>query len=203
MRWRSSELRPCGHRIRDGRGPSAATDCIRDQAVRVIAVDPIPDRQPEFGHGRLAQRRQLHPRHDDFWVAVDGQYDSESGEAETRAFDFVVIMELAPGPGSGPGAVDGPVPIAATPVVVPPPSTTIRSRKVRSRARSATFRFRSSAPDSTFRCRLDGRKATRCTSPKTYTRLSAGRHAFRVYTVDPAGRADPKPATARFTIPAQ
>jgi len=49
----------------------------------------------------------------------------------------------------------------------------------------------------TYRCRLDGGKFARCHSPKIYRHLRRGRHVFRVYAVDAAGRRS-KARTARF-----
>jgi hypothetical protein len=79
-----------------------------------------------------------------------------------------------------------------------PPRTTIANRRVR--GRSATFRFRSSEAKSSFRCKLDRRRARPCESPRTYAGLATGRHVFRVYALDAAGNADPTPARARFAI---
>jgi hypothetical protein len=55
-----------------------------------------------------------------------------------------------------------------------------------STSRSATFAFTMNEPG-TFRCRLDDRAITVCTSPRTYSKLASGPHTFRVYGIDAAG----------------
>jgi len=65
----------------------------------------------------------------------------------------------------------------------------------------AKFSFSSDEPGSSFRCRLDSRKSARCSSPKTYKRLKAGRHTFKVWATDAAGNQS-KPAKRSFRIPA-
>lgn len=66
----------------------------------------------------------------------------------------------------------------------------------------AKFRFRSSEPGSRFVCKLDRRKAARCRSPKSYSGLKPGRHAFRVWAIDGEGNKSRKPAQRRFRVPA-
>lgn len=67
------------------------------------------------------------------------------------------------------------------------------------RWRRVAFRFASNEPGSRFRCKLDRNPYRGCTSPRAY-RLKAGRHAFRVYAIDPAGNRDPSPALFRFRV---
>jgi subtilisin len=68
----------------------------------------------------------------------------------------------------------------------------------------ATFRFYSPDRDVIgFLCSLDGRRWTRCSSPKSYTGLSRRRHTLRVRAVGSAGMAmdsDPTPATRSWTV---
>ena len=76
-----------------------------------------------------------------------------------------------------------------------PQSTTTKTR--------ATFRFVSSENNSTFRCSLDGRPFTSCSSPKVYSNLSRGAHTFRVYAIGAAGAAedrDETPAVYRWKV---
>ena len=65
--------------------------------------------------------------------------------------------------------------------------------------RRVAFRFTSNEPGSRFRCRLDARPYRGCTSPRAY-RVEAGRHAFRVFAIDPAGNRDPSPSLFRFSV---
>ncbi len=62
------------------------------------------------------------------------------------------------------------------------PKVTITTKPAkRAAVRIATFRFRSSQPGSTFRCRLNGKAWRGCSSPRTYRNLRRGKkHAFRV-----------------------
>ena len=65
-----------------------------------------------------------------------------------------------------------------------PPAATITSHPLRAAtANSATFKFRSDMPGSTFECRLDGRAWSDCTSPKTYKSIPYGQHIFRVRAI--------------------
>jgi acid phosphatase type 7 len=84
-----------------------------------------------------------------------------------------------------------------------PPQTTITSGPSGTvTGTTVTFEFISNEPGSTFKCKLVGRESTRtnCTSPKTYTGLTAGTtYTFRVWAQDAAGNLDPTPATRTFT----
>ncbi|MDX6581809.1 MAG: TolB protein [Solirubrobacterales bacterium] len=82
-----------------------------------------------------------------------------------------------------------------------PPETTItKGPKPESKRTTARFRFSSSEPGSSFRCRLDGRPLKPCESPREYRRLDVGRHRFAVEATDAAGNRDPSPAKARFRV---
>jgi hypothetical protein len=65
---------------------------------------------------------------------------------------------------------------------------------------SAAFTFTSPEAGATFQCSLDGAPPTACSSPKPYTGLADGPHAFSVQAVDAAGNADPTPATLAWTV---
>src|SRR5215203_948185 len=85
-----------------------------------------------------------------------------------------------------------------------PPETTITSGPSGSVSdTSATFEFFSNETGSTFKCKLVGQDSTRttCSSPKTYTNLTAGtKYTFKVWAKDAAGNIDPTPATRTFTL---
>jgi hypothetical protein len=66
-------------------------------------------------------------------------------------------------------------------------------------SRSATFRF-SYLNAQSFRCSIDGRQWYLCTSPKTYTNLSLGKHYVRVQARSGSGRLDDTPARRDWTI---
>jgi len=90
---------------------------------------------------------------------------------------------------------------ATAPAALAAPTTSITSGPANGsfvNSTSATFRWKGSAP---FTCKLDGSTAAACTSPKTYSTLSQGKHTFtvtggngsasRTWTVDTVR---PKPA---------
>ena len=62
------------------------------------------------------------------------------------------------------------------------------------------FAFVSSEEASTFECRLDGTAWESCSSPKTYSSLPEGDHAFRVRAVDAAGHVDETAAERAFAV---
>lgn len=67
-------------------------------------------------------------------------------------------------------------------------------------ATDASFEFSSPDAGSTFECSLDGSNWDACSSPKQYSNLGQGDHAFRVRAVDGSGNPDPTPATRTWVI---
>lgn len=65
--------------------------------------------------------------------------------------------------------------------------------------RRVAFRFTSSEPGSSFRCKLDAHPFRPCASPRAY-RVKAGRHAFRAFAIDRAGNRDATPVIFRFRL---
>jgi hypothetical protein len=104
---------------------------------------------------------------------------------------------VTPGPSPIPTPTVTPSP---TPPDVTPPSTSLRRAQINQAKRTATFRFASGEPGSTFSCKLDKNKLRPCTSPKTYKRLKRGDHVFRVKARDRAGNLDATPTVKRFKI---
>ena len=92
----------------------------------------------------------------------------------------------------------------ATPADTTPPDTTIDSRPaIPTNSTTATFTFSGTDSGSgvaSFACKLDGAAFTSCTTPQTYTSLSAGSHSFQVRAIDTAGNIDPTPASSTWTI---
>ncbi|MDQ3981815.1 MAG: hypothetical protein M3271_03935, partial [Actinomycetota bacterium] len=64
----------------------------------------------------------------------------------------------------------------------------------------ATFEFSSTEAGSTFECSLNGAVFGSCSSPKTYTGLAEGSHAFEVRATDPAGNVDSTPAQRTWVV---
>jgi hypothetical protein len=82
-----------------------------------------------------------------------------------------------------------------------PPRTTIkRHPPARTHGRSVRFRFGSSEPDSSFKCKLDKRRWRRCAASYKIKNLHAGDHRLRVRATDRFGNTDPTPAGDRFRV---
>ncbi|OLC79391.1 MAG: hypothetical protein AUH83_00520 [Deltaproteobacteria bacterium 13_1_40CM_4_68_19] len=64
---------------------------------------------------------------------------------------------------------------------------------------TASFSFTSSKARSTFTCQLDTGTASACTSPRSYSGLAAGSHAFTVTATDQTGNVS-APAYVTWTI---
>ncbi len=62
------------------------------------------------------------------------------------------------------------------------------------------FKFASSEPNSTFKCKVDRKPYQRCESPMTIRHLDEGKHKFRVRAIDAAGHVDSTPAKDRFKV---
>lgn len=115
---------------------------------------------------------------------------------EAEGNNFRTVTELPPPPREP----EPPPP----PVDRKPPATRITHRPpalilVRALPRRVSFRFASSEPGSSFRCKLDRKRFGACTDQRAY-KLGSSRHAFRVFAVDPAGNRDRTPALVRFQI---
>lgn len=108
--------------------------------------------------------------------------------------EFRTVTELPPPP-----LVEPPPPRDRKPprtrVTAHPPAVVLTSRRLR----QVAFRFASNEPGSSFRCRIDRRPFRPCASPRTYV-VGLGRHAVRIFAVDPAGNRDRTPALLRFRV---
>jgi hypothetical protein len=132
-------------------------------------------------------------------IAVYGLVEGPGDEAEMAGFSLVASL-LGPVPvtSSGEGGVPPPAPVTGD---TAPPDTKIFKRLQKGLPPVWTFRFHSTEPGSTFRCKLDKRPATPCAATKRLRGLSPGRHVLKVFAIDAAGNTDPTPAVARFVVP--
>lgn len=107
-------------------------------------------------------------------------------------------------------AVDGlPRPPAPPPPSdsTPPETSITKAPKNKSDKPRARYRFDASEPNSTFECKLKGKRIKRalkrfgdCDSPRKYKGLDEGKFRFAVRATDPAGNVDPSPAKDRFKV---
>jgi hypothetical protein len=82
-----------------------------------------------------------------------------------------------------------------------PPGTSIASGPSGIvRSASASFRFSSPEAGARFECKLDRGVFIPCASPKSYSALSNGKHAFSVRARDAAGNVDATPAARSWTV---
>jgi hypothetical protein len=85
-------------------------------------------------------------------------------------------------------------------IISPVPDTIITSSPAAAtNSTSADFIFTSTVAGSTFECSLDNASFSACTSPKSYPKLKASNHNFRVQATA-GGNTDPTPANFDWTI---
>ncbi|MGN6257532.1 MAG: calcium-binding protein [Solirubrobacterales bacterium] len=118
-------------------------------------------------------------------------------EADPNNFRTITLLPPPPLP-------QPPPPPPAPPKDTHPPQTKLASHPptilfTRKKWRQVAFRFASDEAGSHFRCKLDRKPYRDCASPRLY-RVQAGRHAFRVFAIDPAGNRDRTPALFKFQV---
>lgn len=80
------------------------------------------------------------------------------------------------------------------------PATLLRKHPPKAtRSATAKFVFGTDLAGATFRCKLDGKPAQGCRSPKVYKRLKPGRHTFKVWATA-GGPTDPTPAKFSWKV---
>ena len=72
--------------------------------------------------------------------------------------------------------------------------------KARTADRTPTFSFSANEAKARFLCKLDGSGFSPCTSPKTFGKLSRGRHGFYVKALDPFSNVDATAAAYSFKV---
>lgn len=136
-------------------------------------------------------------------MVAASQTTSDSGTSEL-AFS-ITTAEPGVGGSSGDasgGVEEGPVGIPLSPDrdTIPPQTFIFSGPSKNSRSRTAQFRFRSSEPNSHFRCKLDQGASSSCRSPRAFQRLIEGKHVFRVWAIDIADNKDKSPAKYKFHV---
>lgn len=88
--------------------------------------------------------------------------------------------------------------VAAPPDTTPPETTITKSPDKKTKSQTAKFTFQASEP-ATFKCSLDGKPLSGCTSPFS-RKVGKGKHSFKVVATDVAGNSDASPATYSWTV---
>lgn len=93
-----------------------------------------------------------------------------------------------------PAAGGGQVLVSAVPTDTSPPNTRVVSGPARvTFEREAKFRFASTEAQSSFQCKLDGKRWRGCRNPYK-GKVKPGKHLFKVRAIDRFGNVDPTPA---------
>jgi glucose/arabinose dehydrogenase len=114
--------------------------------------------------------------------AISHPIPLEGAAPEYKAF-YAEAPPKGSGAGSGSGGAAKPPPPGGKEVATPPRTKLGRHPPARSRKTTATFAFSADLGSATFRCKLDGKRAQPCRSPKTYRKLKPGKHIFKVWAV--------------------
>jgi hypothetical protein len=85
--------------------------------------------------------------------------------------------------------------------LVPPQTKITKGPKKRTRDRTPTFKYKSSDPGSTFKCKVDRAPFKSC-KPKGFTtkKLKFRKHTFQVRATNSFGSVDPTPAKKSFKV---
>jgi hypothetical protein len=97
---------------------------------------------------------------------------------------------------STPPVTVGPTP--PVPLTTKPPTVSIRGLRAKTFARRLKIRF-TSAADSSFRCKIDGKPFKACRSPFETKRLALGAHKFSVIATSATGQTGPT-ASKKFRV---
>ncbi|HEV2815303.1 MAG TPA: RHS repeat-associated core domain-containing protein, partial [Solirubrobacteraceae bacterium] len=133
-----------------------------------------------------------------------------AGTVEVERGPTGVVVTPVPTQGTPPGATQSGAPPPGAPPPDPPPAvgsdttppdTTItQAPGATTSSAAAHLVFQATEAGSSFQCRLDDEAFAPCTSPKDYSGLLAGEHAFEVRATDAAGNRDESPARAAWRI---
>jgi Ca2+-binding RTX toxin-like protein len=172
-------------------GPDSYRAAAGDDSILANSgdADPLIDCGPGFDTAQVD-----HPEFGDA-VPVECEAIHERDPNSFRPPDTPPAPESPPPP--------PPEPRLNPPIDRKPPRTGLSRHprkllKTRRARRHVVFAFKSE-PGARFRCRIDRRRYTPCTSPRAY-QLAAGRHVFAVFAIDAAGNRDPSPALYPFRV---
>lgn len=158
-------------------------------------LDPVlrPNGGPTLTHALLEGSAAI-DRGSSFGSAVDQR-------GLPRPSDFPAIGNAEGGDGSDIGAFElqvpapSPVLVTAVPADTQAPNTRIVKGPPRvTFKRVARFWFNATEPQSSFQCKLDGRRWRGCRSPHKRKVGAGAKHVFKVRAIDRFGNVDPSPA---------
>ena len=158
----------------DSAGPGAVS------RPGIGAIDPVTGMALPWNptksrhHGTMV----LYPTPQGLWVGSDGE---RFGREDHYGIGFAPL-DLSPTPDT----------TRPNTIITSGPSGSVTNT-------SATFSFSATEP-ATFQCRLDGAAFAPCSSPRSYTNLTAGPHTFQVVAVDSSYNVDATPAARSWTV---
>jgi Ca2+-binding RTX toxin-like protein len=176
------------------KGPDLYAAGAGDDSVLANSADlpkfPDSDLAIDCGEGIDSALIDFHPQSND-----PAPVNCESVR-EAEGNNFRTVTELPPPP--------LPEPPPPRPVDRKAPRTRITHRPpklvvARGLPRRVSFRFASTEPGSSFRCKLDATPFRACAPPRAY-KVGSGSHAFRVFAIDKAGNRDASPALFVFQV---
>jgi CSLREA domain-containing protein len=128
------------------------------------------------------------------------QTSTEGGTSELADTVVTPADPTPPPPGGGGGGGGNGGGATPPPADTTAPKVTItKAPKPQSTSTTAKFKFKADEAGSSFECKLDKGKFKKCKSPKTYKKLKAGKHVFKVRAIDKAGNVG-KAAKRKFTV---
>lgn len=123
------------------------------------------------------------------------------GEIDLKVARYLGDITPPPPPPNPPLTSPPPAGSSSPPASPAVPTTRLGKVTISGAKRIATFRFSGQGGAAlTFQCQLDHGPSTPCHSPKTYRKLKAGQHVFRVRAKDALGQTDQTPAVKRFRL---
>jgi plastocyanin len=143
-----------------------------------------------------------------FRLVAENALSSGPVKSADRSFETTASAPPPPPPTeeeTKPPATPPPTPPPTTPSPAPEGGKTALDTKITSKPgaktkdRTPTFKFKSTAGGAAFKCTLDGKALKPCRSPLTTKKLSYGRHTLMVTAVA-GGQSDPTPAAFSFKV---
>jgi hypothetical protein len=184
-----------------GSGPAAAGSCAgMPLAAGVYVGDSIGELTPVGTNEYPCAVEFTAVAGTTYRIAIDGEFDSETGGAARRSFTVNASMQLPPQPRSGDSSSSPPLASTTSPDTTPP-DTAIRRSVLKRKPPIWGFHFSSNESGSTFECKLDKHLFAKCGSSRTFKHAKPGWHTLKVRAVDPSGNVDPSPAVAHFVVP--